>query len=67
MIELIVVACLSSGTCQDFRSLYDAGEVSLLTCMTAAQPQIASWQAEHPVWEVRRWQCGIHDTDSARL
>ena len=67
MIELIIAACLSAGTCQDFRSLYDAREISLLTCMTAAQPQIARWQAEHPLWRVSAWKCGIADTTSVRL
>jgi len=67
MIELLIAACLSASTCQDFRSLYDAREVSLLTCMTSAQPQIARWQAEHPLWRIQRWQCDIPDTTSARL
>jgi hypothetical protein len=67
MIELIIAACLSAGTCQDFRSLYDPREISFLTCVTAAQPQVARWQAEHPHWQVRRWQCGFLDTTSARI
>ncbi|MFT3974527.1 MAG: hypothetical protein QM699_14065 [Amaricoccus sp.] len=67
MIELLIAACLSTGPCQDFRPLRDAREVSLLTCMTAGQPQVASWQQAHPLWQVRRWQCGIPDPTTARL
>lgn len=67
MIELVIAACLSTGICQDFSTLYDPRDVSLITCMTAGQPQVARWQQEHPLWQVRRWRCGQADTSTARL
>lgn len=67
MIELVIAACLATGPCQDFRTLYDAREVSLITCITAGQPQVARWQQEHPLWQVRRWRCGVNDPTTARL
>ncbi len=67
MIELVIAACLSAGNCQDFRSLYDAREVSLMTCMVAGQPQVALWQQSHPLWQVRRWHCDLVDPESAEI
>jgi hypothetical protein len=61
MIELVIAACLGAAECQDFRLLYDAREVSLITCMIAGQPQVALWQREHPQWTVQRWHCGLVD------
>jgi hypothetical protein len=59
MIELIIVACLTSGECRDFPLLYDAREVSLITCSLAGQAEVAKWQSRHPDWRVARWGCGI--------
>jgi hypothetical protein len=67
MIELAIAACLFSGECRDFGILYDAREVSLMTCMIAGQPEVARWQAEHPLWRVERWHCAFADTRSADL
>ena len=60
MIELLIAACLVSG-CREFPLLYDAREVSLMTCMVAGQAEIARWQEFHPLWTVRRWSCGFVD------
>ncbi|RCW78675.1 hypothetical protein [Paracoccus lutimaris] len=61
-IQLVILACLADGaTCRDFPLLYDAREVSLLTCMTAAQPEIARWQSGHPQWQPRKWRCEAVD------
>ena len=61
-IELVILACLSGdGTCREFQQLYDPREVSLMTCLVTAQPQVAAWQVEHPLWQVRRWRCGMTD------
>ena len=58
MIELLISACLIGGDgCRDFSQLYDAREVSLMTCMTTGQPVIARWQDSHPGWTVTRWSC----------
>jgi hypothetical protein len=59
MIELLIAACLASGPCRDFSQLYDARDVSLMTCIVAGQAEIARWQQSHPDWTVQRWTCGI--------
>lgn len=62
MIELVIAACLvTGGECRDFKLLYDAYDVSLMTCMVAGQPEIARWQESHTGWQVARWRCGIAD------
>ena len=60
MIELLIAACLVSG-CREFPLLYDAREVSLMTCMVSGQTEVARWQASHPEWRVARWRCGFAD------
>ena len=61
-IELVILACLYRGEeCREFQQLYDPREVSLMTCMVAAQPQLALWQEAHPLWRVVRWRCGVTD------
>jgi hypothetical protein len=67
MIELVISACLLGAECREFRLLYDARDVSLMTCMIAGQPQVAQWSAENPGWEVRRWSCGLHDPGRAEI
>lgn len=57
VIELLILACLGTGECRKFSSLYDLTSVSLITCMTRGQTQIALWQETHPGWEVKRWHC----------
>ncbi|MBA3323956.1 MAG: hypothetical protein H0T41_01300 [Rhodobacteraceae bacterium] len=59
MIELLISACLMSGGCRDFPLLYDAREVSLMTCMVSGQAEVARWQASNPLWSVLRWRCGF--------
>jgi hypothetical protein len=68
MIELVIAACLVAGDdCRDFRLLYDARDVSLMTCMVAGQAQVAQWNGENPAWEVRRWSCGVVRAGVAEL
>lgn len=59
MIELIIVACLTTGSCKEVSLTYDAQEVSLLTCTLYGQMEAARWQQQHTDWQVRRWRCGI--------
>lgn len=60
MIELMISACLMSGAgCRHFSQLFDASQVSLMTCMVAGQPAIAAWQQDHPGWTVERWRCRV--------
>ncbi|MBM3606404.1 MAG: hypothetical protein FJX25_17265 [Alphaproteobacteria bacterium] len=58
MIELMFVACLSAQptACQD-RSLLFTDDVSVMTCMMAAQAELARWARNHPAQQVRRWTC----------
>lgn len=74
MIELLIKACvlpahLSSPEpeCRDFSLLFDPHEVSLVTCMTQAQPIIARWNASNPQWEVKRWQCDMQARNVSRI
>jgi hypothetical protein len=61
-VELVILACLSGGpTCAEHRLLFDARDVSLMTCLAGAQPQVALWQEAHPLWRVERWSCGMTD------
>ncbi|MFC3168843.1 hypothetical protein [Paracoccus fontiphilus] len=58
MIELLISACLSSQpVCRDFSLMFDAREISLVTCMIGGQAIIAPWQQDNPDWKVRRWTC----------
>ncbi len=59
MIELLIAACLTSGECRDFSLLYDAREVSVITCAVSGQIELARWQAGHPEWRIVRWRCGM--------
>jgi hypothetical protein len=59
MIELLIAACLASGECRDFPLLYDPYEVSMLTCVTSGQAEVARWQTSHPEWRIVRWRCGV--------
>ncbi len=58
MIELLISACLTTGPdCRDFALLFDAREVSMMTCALQGQTVIAGWQQDHPAWKVERWTC----------
>lgn len=58
MIELLISACLVTGShCRDFSLLFDAREVSLMSCMLKGQTVISPWQQAHPDWKVERWTC----------
>jgi hypothetical protein len=59
MIELVIIACLMTGSCKEVSLTYDAQEVSLLTCTLFGQMEAARWQQQHADWQVRRWRCGI--------
>ena len=59
MIELLIAACLTSANCRDFPLLYDAREVSIITCITSGQAEVARWQEGHPGWRIVRWGCSF--------
>lgn len=62
MLELVISACMSTLSpavpeCRDSVLIYDAREVSLMTCIVAGQSQVAVWKETHRDWDVRRWSC----------
>lgn len=59
MIELALVVCsiVEGAKCKDVSLVY--ADVSMITCMVAAQPQIAAWAEGHPNWKVTRWSCRV--------
>lgn len=72
MIELLISACLTAapapaGKCRDFSLLFDAREMSVMTCMTQSQPLIALWSERHPDWQVSRWRCGDYSRTISRI
>lgn len=67
MIELLITACLLSGSCQDFRLNYDAQEVSLMTCTMFGQVEVARWNQQHMPWQVKRWRCTYADQRDEQL
>ncbi len=73
MIELLIRACTISAElagplppCQDFSLLFDAHEVSIMTCMVHGQAQVARWSEGHPTWRAERWQCRMLDRRESR-
>jgi len=58
MVELLISACLATAPdCRNFSLLFDAREISLVTCAVHGQTVVAPWQEEHPAWKVQRWSC----------
>jgi hypothetical protein len=57
MIELLFVACLAASPedCRE-RSLVFS-DITPMTCMMGAQPELAKWVNEHPDYTVRSWKC----------
>jgi len=57
MIELVFVACLAAApdTCDEKRLLYT--DITPMTCMMGAQPQLAQWVGAHPNFTIRKWRC----------
>ena len=56
LIELLVIACREHN-CREVSLLYDAYEMSLMTCMIVGQQEAARWQSSNPPWLVKRWSC----------
>jgi hypothetical protein len=67
MIELVFVVCLRATPleCEE-RSIAYLPEVSLMTCMMQAQPQLAQWSAQHPALQIARWSCVAADRREIR-
>lgn len=65
MIELVFLACLSSQPeiCEEKALQFT--DLSLMTCLMGAQPQLALWQGDHPGWTVQRWTCRVTGPDQS--
>ncbi|MCE6958186.1 hypothetical protein LAZ40_03850 [Cereibacter sphaeroides] len=61
MIELAFLACLSAmpDACEE-RSLYYS-DLTPMSCLMGAQPELAKWVVEHPRYRVARWSCRLKD------
>ncbi len=59
MIELVFIACLSGSPedCETRSLLYT--DISPMTCLMGAQPELARWVATHPRWQIQSWRCAM--------
>ncbi len=59
MIELIFVVCLSATptNCEERSLLYT--DISPMTCLMGAQPELAKWTQSHTRWQIERWRCAV--------
>lgn len=57
MIELIFLACVANtpNSCEEHAMQYI--NITPMTCLIGAQPQLAKWTNEHPNWTVKSWKC----------
>ena len=57
MVELLFVACLATAPedCRERSLLFS--DISPMTCMMGAQPELAKWANEHPKYAVKSWRC----------
>ena len=62
MIKLTILACsiLHGAECREFSAVHD---VSLMICVTRAQPQLAKWQRSHPNWKIAKYTCSQVDLE----
>lgn len=57
MIELVFTVCslLEGAKCKEQSLVFQ--DLSLMTCLVGAQPQLARWAEGHPNWTVSKWTC----------
>lgn len=57
MIELLFVTCLVTAPddCRERSLLYT--DITPMTCLMGAQPELAKWAAGHPKFAIRSWRC----------
>ncbi|MGK7651966.1 hypothetical protein ACSQ76_05970 [Roseovarius sp. B08] len=57
MVELVFLTCrlFDPSECLERELLFY--DVSLMACMMGAQPVMAKWASENPVWQVYSWKC----------
>ncbi|ARE39116.1 hypothetical protein RGUI_0975 [Rhodovulum sp. P5] len=62
MVQLLFIACtgLSHPSCEERSMIFT--DITPMTCVMGAQPELAKWAEEHPNWTVSRWRCGYINT-----
>ncbi|EYD74840.1 hypothetical protein Rumeso_03607 [Rubellimicrobium mesophilum DSM 19309] len=57
MIELVFVVCLTAApnTCEHHAMQFM--DLTVMACMSGAQPQLAQWVGDHPSWRIQSWSC----------
>ncbi|EPX76103.1 hypothetical protein [Salipiger mucosus] len=67
MIELLFVTCLSAAPdqCRERSLIYT--DITPMTCMMGAQPELAKWSQSNPKYEVRGWKCRALRRDELEL
>ena len=67
MIELAFVVCLRTmpDLCEE-RSISYLPDVTIMTCMMQAQPQLAQWSEAHPNLTIARWACQSADSRAVK-
>jgi hypothetical protein len=67
MIELAFIVCLEGqpNHCEERGLLF--ADITPMTCMMGAQPQLAQWSAQNPEWHVRGWKCKDVTVREARI
>lgn len=64
MVELLFVTCIvmsqsTPESCREHSLVFT--DVSPMTCMMGAQPQLAKWVNEHPGQRITSWKCRAVD------
>ena len=59
MIEVLLTLCLADNPqeCHDERLNFEGETISLFSCMTYGQFEIARHMEVRPQWRVTRWRC----------
>lgn len=57
MIELLFVACLTTAPdeCRERSMVFT--DITPMTCLMGAQPELAKWVNAHPNFMVQSWRC----------
>ncbi|HEX8416235.1 MAG TPA: hypothetical protein VF641_01395 [Methylobacterium sp.] len=45
--------------CREERISLSYEAANPVVCLRNAQSRLATWQAEHPEWQVNRWRCAL--------
>jgi hypothetical protein len=59
MMELLFAACISGSPtdCEEKSLIYT--DITTMSCMMQAQPQLAQWVETHPEWRIASWKCRL--------